>query len=176
MINNHNLYIIVAVDEEMGIGKDGKMPWNFKSELKYFQDVTSKTEDPEKQNMVVMGRTTWESIPKKYRPLKGRKNVVLTRNPEYSAEGADVHHSLDDAVQSADENIENIFVIGGGKVYAEAINHKKLEGIYLTKIHHTFDCDTFFPEIPDAFGEPVSLGGVEEDEIKYNYLFYKRQK
>ena len=174
-MTNHKLYIIVAVDEEMGIGKNGEMPWHLSEEIKYFQKVTTHTDDPNKENMVIMGRTTWESIPEKFRPLKDRRNAVLTRNPEYKAEGAEVFHSLDEAMESPDEGIESIFVIGGGKVYAEAIRHKKLDGIYLTKIHQIFDCDTFFPEIPDAFGEPVSLGGVEEDNIKYEYLFYTRK-
>ncbi len=174
MINNHNLYIIVAADQKLGIGKDGKMPWHFKNELKYFQDVTTKTEDPEKQNMVLMGRATWESIPAKYRPLEGRKNVVLTRNQEYSAEGAEICRSMEEALHSTDGTIENIFVIGGGKVFREIISLPQLDGIYLTLIHNEYDCDTFFPEIPIRFGEPVNLGGAEEDDISYNYLFYTR--
>ena len=176
MINNHNLYIIVAADKKLGIGKDGKMPWHLKNELKYFQDMTTKTEDPEKQNMVLMGRTTWESIPKKYRPLNGRKNVVLTRNPEYEAEGAEICHSLEEAMISADDTVETIFIIGGAKVFEQVMKQLELDGIYLTKIYQTYDCDTFFPVIPEHFGEPKNLGGAEEDDVSYNYLFYSRQK
>ncbi len=176
MINNHNLYIIVATDQELGIGKDGKMPWHLKNELKYFQEVTSKTEDPEKQNMVLMGRTTWESIPKDHRPLNGRKNVVLTRNQEFEADGAEIAYSLDEALDKADSSIENIFIIGGGKVFNEVMSLPMLDGIYLTHIHDIFECDTYFPVIPERFGEPVNMGGSEDDETKYNYLFYSRQK
>lgn len=172
MINNHNLYIIVATDQELGIGKDGKMPWHLKNELKYFQDVTTKIEDPEKQNMVLMGRTTWESIPANHRPLKDRKNVILTRNPEFEAEGAEIAHSLEEAFLLADDKIEDIYIIGGGKVFSEAMSMSKLDGIYLTQIHDTFECDTYFPVIPERFGEPVNMGGSEDDDMKYNYLFY----
>jgi len=175
MINNHNLYIIVAADQKLGIGKDGKMPWHFKNELKYFQDVTTKTEDPEKQNMVLMGRTTWESIPKAHRPLPNRKNVVLTRNPNYEAEGATVCGSLDDALQEADDTIEDIFIIGGGKVFSEVMELPMLDGIYLTHIHTEFDCDTFFPVFPEYFGEPENLGSDKEEGVEYNYLLYRRQ-
>jgi len=175
MINNHNLYIIVATDQELGIGKDGKMPWNLKNELRHFQDVTTKTEDPERQNMVLMGRTTWESIPEAHRPLKNRKNVVLTRNPEFQADGAVVATSLGEAFQLADDKTEDIYIIGGGKVYSDVISKPELDGIYLTQIHELFECDTHFPVIPERFGEPVNIGGSEDDEITYNYLFYKRQ-
>lgn len=177
MINNHNLYIIVAADQKLGIGKDGKMPWHLKNDLKYFQDVTTKTQDPEKQNMVLMGRTTWESIPEKYRPLPDRKNVVLTRDSKYEAEGADIYHSMEEALHAADDNIENIFIIGGGKVFSEIMTFPQLDGIYLTQIHETFDCDTFFPVIPERFGEGENLGNDSDQEegVEYNYLLYSRQ-
>ncbi|MBN2096316.1 dihydrofolate reductase [Candidatus Peregrinibacteria bacterium] len=175
MINNHNLYIIVAADQELGIGKDGKMPWNLKNELKHFQEVTTKTEDPDKENMVLMGRTTWDSIPESHRPLKNRKNVVLTRNPDFVADGAVVAKSLEEAFLLADDKTEDIYVIGGGRVYSDVTSMPQLDGIYLTQIHDIFECDTHFPVIPKSFGEPVNMGGSEDDETKYNYLFYKRQ-
>lgn len=171
---DQKIYIIVAADENMGIGKNGKLPWHLKHELKYFQDVTTKTKDPDKQNMVLMGRTTWESIPSKHRPLKGRRNVVLTRNPDYEAVGAETIHSLDEALNAADDSIEKIFVIGGAQVFKEMMGRSDLAGIYLTQIHEEYDCDTFFPEIPEEFGEPVNLGGEEEDDVSYNYLFYEK--
>ncbi len=171
---NQKIYIIVATDENLGIGKNGKMPWNLKDELKYFQKVTTKTTNSDKQNMVIMGRTTWESIPEQHRPLKNRKNVVLTRNTNFKVDGANVINSMDDAIASADDTIENIFIIGGASVYKQAIDSIDLDGIYLTQIHKEYECDTFFPEIPNNFKKPISLGGVEEDEVSYEYLFYGR--
>lgn len=174
MINDHKIYIIVATDQKLGIGKGGKMPWHLKNELKYFQEITGKTKDLDKQNMVLMGRTTWESIPSAHRPLPNRKNVVLTRNPKYEAEGAEVQYSLDDALNLADERIESIFVIGGGKVFEEMLDSPLLDGIYLTHIHKEFECDTFFPILPERFSEPENLGDCDENGIQYNYLFYPR--
>ena len=169
---NHPIYIIVAADENFGIGKDGKLPWHLKDELKYFKDVTTKTDDHTKQNMVVMGRTTWESIPPEHRPLPNRRNVVLSRNTEYEAVGAETIHTLEGGLLVADNTIEKIFVIGGAQVFKSMMERDDLTGIYLTQIHDEYDCDTFFPEIPESFGEPANLGGVENDEVNYNYLYY----
>ncbi|QQR83023.1 dihydrofolate reductase [Candidatus Peregrinibacteria bacterium] len=168
------LYLIVATDEQNGIGKNGDLPWRLKNELVYFQKVTSETTDASKQNMVVMGRTTWESIPENRRPLKNRKNVVLTRQTDFVANGATVVTTIDDALALADDSVESIFVIGGASVYEQFIAHPDLTGIYLTRLDHTFDCDAFFPEIPKSFGEPEALGGDTESEIRYNYLLYRK--
>ena len=77
------VHIIVALDEKSGIGKDGALPWHLTGDLKYFRDTTCTTESPEKQNLVLMGRKTWQSIPKQFQPLHERINVVLTQNPNF---------------------------------------------------------------------------------------------
>lgn len=174
MINHHPLYIIVATDHNLGIGKNGKMPWGFQKEMKHFREVTMATQNPAKQNMVLMGRTTWESIPEAHRPLKNRKNVVLTRTPDFHAEGAETALSLDKALQRADESIESIFIIGGGKVYAEALTLASLDGIYLTRIDKIYECDTYFPVIPEVFSDKEKLGGDSEDGVDFEYLLYRR--
>jgi dihydrofolate reductase len=168
-----SLYIIVATDINNGIGKSGKMPWDFKKEMNHFKTITTKTTDKNKQNMVIMGRTTWESIPQKFRPLKGRKNMVLTGNKDYMAKGAKVCNSIDTAINFADENIENIFIMGGASVYKEAINHPNLSGIYITKINKTYDCDTFFPQIPKNFSKLKTLGKEKEGKVNFDYLLYE---
>jgi len=84
------VYVIVAVDENNGIGKDGKLPWHFFSEMKYFKKTTLQTNDPNKKNMVIMGRNTWESIQPKYRPLKDRKNVILTSREDLHPENTQI--------------------------------------------------------------------------------------
>lgn len=171
----HKIYFVVAADENMGIGKDGHMPWKLRNEMAYFTETTTKTSDPLKKNMVIMGRGTWESVPENHRPLKDRVNVVLTMNPDYKAEGAAVFHSIDNAIRSAGSNVENIYIIGGGQIFKEFIGDERLDGIYITKINGDFSCDTFFPDIPEGFGEPKSLGGAEEDDVRFEYLLYERQ-
>ena len=174
MINNHKLYIIVAADQNLGIGKNGDMPWHLSEDLKHFRKITTKAKDSNKRNIVVMGRTTWESIPEAHRPLKGRKNVVLTRNPNLVLEDANVSGSLDHAFELADEAIESIFMIGGGKIYDEIIEHPDLDGIYLTHIHEKYEADTHFPIIPERFSKKTILGSGEEGGVKYDFCFYEK--
>lgn len=173
-MKNHEIYIIVAVEKNNGIGKDGKLPWHFKKEIKYFKKITSETENPGKQNMVIMGRNTWESIKPKYRPLKDRKNIVLTKNPQYKAEGAKTAQSLKEAENMADEKIEKIFIIGGEMVFNKAINDPDLTGIYLTRIKKEYECDTFFPEIPERFKKVKSLGTEKEKGVEFEYFLYEK--
>ena len=167
------IYIIVAVDKKNGIGKNGKMPWDFKKEMKFFKETTLKTQDPNKKNMVIMGRTTWESIPEKFRPLKGRKNILLTHRKEYKAKGATICHSLEETFDQADETIEKVFIIGGAKVYQETISLPQLTGLYITKINKTYDCDTFFPEVPKKFLKETELGKDAEEGVEFKFLLYK---
>lgn len=169
------VYIIVAVDSENGIGKDGKLPWHLKKEMAFFTKTTKHTSDPKKQNAVIMGRTTWESITEKYRPLPDRKNIVLTHRPNYEAPGAQVAHSMQSALDLIDEAIEKVFIIGGAEVFKETIEAPYLTGVYLTRISEKFDCDTHFPELPARFTEqpPTVLDSEEEDGVKFECFLYK---
>lgn len=167
------VYIIVAVDSENGIGKNGTLPWHLKKEMAFFTKTTKHTTDPTKQNALIMGRTTWESIEPKYRPLPGRKNIVLTHRQDYSAPGAQVAHSIESALNLIDAHTEKVFIIGGAEVFKEVISAPYLTGIYLTRIHQKFDCDTHFPVIPgDTFGKIEKLGENEEGDIKFEFLSY----
>lgn len=176
----HPIYIIVATDGKNGIGKSGHLPWHLKKEYKYFRDTTRKTDDPDKQNMVIMGHRTWDSLDPQYRPLPHRRNIILTRNTDFKLpadkkyDQITVCTSLDDAIKLADDKIEKIFILGGGQIFKEFINDPRLTGIYLTKIHKTFDCDTFFPEIPAKFGQSRKIGSNEENGIKYDFLLYTK--
>jgi len=169
----HDLYIIGAVDNSNGIGKDGKLPWHFKKEMAHFKAVTTKVGDPSKVNMVIMGRTTWESIPESFRPLEGRANVVLTRRDDFEAPGAKVAHSFDEAIALADDSIENIFAIGGMDIYSEAMKRDDLTGIYLTRIDADYDVDAYFPGIPADFSDIDPLGMDEEDGTSIVYLLLR---
>lgn len=143
--------ILVACTESGGIGKDGKIPWYLPPDLKWFQEITSDTEEPLKKNAVIMGRNTWNSLPKK--PLKKRRNIVLTTcsledgYKDIITDGGEVFHSLDDALThlQKDIHIERIFVIGGEKLYKTAINHPRCNYVFVTLIKNDYLCDTYFP-------------------------------
>ena len=180
MIGNHKVYIVVAADEKNGIGKAGQLPWRLKDDMRFFKEVTTKTEDPAKKNMVIMGSKTWISIPKF--PLPNRLNVVLTRDKVKAEERSGVHgyspschfeSSVEEAFDLADDSIESIFIIGGGQVFAEIMNDPRLDGIYLTRVHAVFDCDVFLPELPKRFAKVQNLGEVEEQRIRFEYLLYQ---
>lgn len=116
--------VVVAATQNMGIGKDGKLPWKLSSDLKFFKEVTMTTSDPVKKNAVIMGRKTWESIPLEHRPLPGRLNVVLTRSGSFdiaTAENVVMCGSMSSALELLAASpyclsIEKVFVIGGGQV------------------------------------------------------------
>lgn len=133
--------IIVAVSLNNAIGKDNKLLMPLPSDLKRFSDITTG-------HTVVMGRKTWESLPDKARPLPKRFNVVLTRNPDYQAAGAD------DVLQSLDDVLEHhgykrrLFVIGGADVYQQALSYASI--IHMTRIHQEISGDSFFPVIDDG--------------------------
>lgn len=172
-----NVHLIVAVDKNNGIGKEGKMPWRFKKEMQFFKDTTSEAIDETKKNMVIMGRSTWESLDEKYRPLPNRENVVLTRNKNYKAQGATTCFSLGEAIRKADldEGIEDIFIIGGAQIYELAMPISN--AMYLTRINESYNCDTFFPDFSEYFqGEPENLGTKEENGVSFTFNYYTRQR
>lgn len=170
------IYIIVAMDQKRGIGIKGKLPWKLKKDMAFFKSITTKSEDCQFRNMVIMGRKTWESIPEKHRPLEGRKNVILTRNKNYKVtdKGAYVAHSFKEAMALVDERIESIFVIGGAKIYEQALKRRDIKGMYITRIKKTFNCDAFFPK-PPRFDKKEKLGVEEENGIEYEFWLFKKQ-
>jgi len=147
-----NFSIIVAMDQNRGIGKGGKLPWSIPDDMKYFKKVTTATEEPSKCNAVIMGRITWESIPDKFRPLKGRVNIVITRNKNFVLpQGVKKAESLTDALKLIDDTVESVFVIGGGQIYHEAIQMPECRTICSTEIDDAFDCDVVFSSIRGQF-------------------------
>lgn len=168
------LAIIVAVDERDGIGKDGSIPWVLPGDMKRFKEITTRTRDTTKQNAVIMGRKTWESIPTKFRPLKNRVNIVLSRGDQESTPGLIWQKSVDDALDfaDADNSVENIFIIGGDELYSQTIN--LVEEIYLTKVHAQFDCDVCFPAIPKYFSVVHKEPPIEENGIQYVFYVYEQ--
>ncbi|KAK9847913.1 hypothetical protein WJX84_009309, partial [Apatococcus fuscideae] len=179
--------LVVAATRQLGIGKDGSLPWKLPGDMKYFKDLTGTTSDPSKKNAVIMGRTTWESIPSKFRPLKGRHNVVLSRKrqqeqpdstPDPSGDGPVTCSSLGTAMELLAQpplanSIEHVFVIGGGQVYKEAIQSELCAAIHLTQIDEDYDCDTFFPKIDQSRFKLWSAASPQKDKgVRYSFLCY----
>lgn len=130
--------LVVAADEAGAIGQAGGLPWRLPADLQFFKRVTMG-------HPLVMGRKTHESIG---RSLPGRLNVVVTRDPAYRPfEGAVVADSLEDALaKAAEADGEEAMVIGGAEIFRQAL--PMAERIYLTRVHATFDADTFLPDVP----------------------------
>ena len=172
--------IIAAVDQKNGLGKNNTLVWRLPSDLKHFSDITTIVQTPGKINAVIMGRKTWESLPPKSKPLKDRLNLVLSREANLDLpEGVLQSNSLDEALSKLQliDHLENIFVIGGGTIYEQAIHHPACEKIYLTRINATFDCDTFFPKIDETrFQLKEQSEILKENDLEYQFLVYKNEK
>ncbi len=146
---------IAAVADNGTIGKDGDLPWHLPDDLKYFQRITTG-------HHVITGRKNYESIPAKYRPLKGRTNIVITRNASYEAPGATVIDSLTGALEIAHlANEEEVFIIGGGQIYREAMTMRLIDRLYLTLVHADVEGDTHFPMLDP--GEWQEVGRTQHD-------------
>jgi len=147
----------------------------------FFKDITSRTKDKTKQNDVIMGRITYLSIPDKYRPLKNRFNCVISRQDSSSLgfpEEVMVAESFDRALQLCGSNnqVENIFVIGGEQVYTEAIQHPLCDVIHYTRLETNIDCTVFFPEIPKNYSLTEKREKKEENGIQFEFQTYTRTK
>jgi dihydrofolate reductase/thymidylate synthase len=167
--------LVVAIDSKYGIGKDGQLPWHLPADLKHFKEITSKVTIATQKNAVVMGRKTWESLPEKFRPLPNRLNIVLTRDVDYALPPGVVKSiSLEDALLNVPEEIDSIFVIGGGQVFKEAMANPFCQKLHLTHIKGDFNCDTFFPPIGPQFMLISASEEVTENNITYQFCDYWR--
>ncbi|KAK7279180.1 hypothetical protein RJT34_24226 [Clitoria ternatea] len=175
--------VVVAATQDMGIGKDGKLPWRLPTDLKFFKEITMKTSDPGKKNAVLMGRKTWESIPLEYRPLSGRLNVVLTRSGSFdiaTAENVVICGSMSSvlellAASPYSLSIEKVFVIGGAQIFREALNAPGCEAIHITEIQSSIECDTFMPPVDSTVFWPwYSSFPKVENNIRYSFTTYVR--
>ncbi len=158
--------LIAALASNGVIGRDGGLPWHISEDLKYFKRLTMG-------KPVVMGHKTYESIGK---PLPGRNNIVVTRNPELELEGATVVHGLDEALAvAASLGAEETFVIGGAELYKLAL--PKVDRMYLTYVHQNFEGDTFFPEFdPDDWTELEHEDHFSEQAgLEYSFVTLERR-
>lgn len=158
--------IIVATANNGVIGKDGTLPWRLPADLAHFKDVTMG-------HPIIMGRNTYESIG---RPLPGRTNIVITRNPDFAAEGCVIAGSLDEAFKKAEisEGSDEIFIIGGELVYIAAL--PLAQRIFLTKINADIAGDKFF-KFDRTEWQQKSAEHHKADELNpYNYEFAVLEK
>lgn len=160
------LSIIVAVDENNAIGKGNQMLAHLPNDLKYFQKVTSG-------HSVIMGRKTFESLPKG--ALPNRRNIVITRDKNLQLEKCEMVHSVEEALTLV-QGEEEVFIMGGGVVYGETIG--MADRLYITHIHYTFqDAEVFFPEIDQKYWKEVWREDHSADERhKYGFSFVRYEK
>ena len=162
--------LVVAMDRGHGIARDGDMPWHLPGDLAFFARLTAGSGD----NAVVMGRKTWETIPERFRPLPRRRNIVITRQEGYVAEGAEVAPSLERALECAQSpGTDRVFIIGGAQIYALALEHPACAGVYITEIDQDFGCDVFFPAI-EGFTRAEILGEELHQELPYRFTRWTR--
>ena len=125
--------MVLAATDGGVIGRDNDLPWRLPADLKHFRRITI-------DHSVIMGRKTFDSMGK---PLKRRRNIVVTRNQDWNAEGVEVFHGLSEALQAC-VGEEEVFIIGGSTIYNQALELGMVDKIYLTRVHGKFDGDTFF--------------------------------
>ena len=159
--------IIVAIAENNAIGKENKLLWHISADMKRFKQITAG-------HTVIMGKNTFFSLPK--RPLANRRNIVISDDPGDSFPGCEMAYSIHEAIGKCEAGREN-FVIGGASVYRQFLPHA--QKLYITRVHKSFDADTFFPEILPGEWEIIEEENVMNDpqnDFSYSFLTYQRKK
>ncbi len=154
---------IAAIGWKDGVlGKDNQLLWRIPADMKRFREITTG-------HPVIMGRKTWDSIPEQFRPLPDRTNIILTRQPDFKAEGALVCHSLAAALSlgKMSPGCTEVFIIGGGEIYAEALPFT--DKIYLTIVMLDVEGDAFFPEYEGLYQE-ISREERTHKDFEYAWI------
>lgn len=162
---------VVAVSENGIIGRKGDLPWSLPDDMKFFQRTTMG-------HHVITGRKNWETIPLKYRPLKGRPNIVVTRDARYNAPGAVVVTSIAEALALAKHEGETeACIIGGGEIYKEALRLQLVDRLYITRIHAHIEGDTHFPAIDaNAWTEVWREEHPADERHAYAFTFMRLER
>lgn len=156
--------MIACVGKNLGLGKNNDLIFHLPSDLKYFKKVTDG-------HMVVMGKNTFKSLPG---VLKNRKNVVLTSaNQEEFPDGVEIFHSLEDFLKTYKDYREEIFIIGGAKVYKDFLNYANT--LYLTEVNQVKDADVYFPKFDKSLYEKEIIEEKCENNIEYQFVIYRRK-
>lgn len=157
--------MIAAASENDVIGKNNELIWHMPADFKYFKEKT-------KGHIIIMGRKTFESIGV---PLKFRTNVVITSMEDYRPDGVEVFQSLDKALDwSSKQNDDEVFIIGGASVYKQSLDIANR--IYLTRIHESFEGDTYFPKLNDNWKLVLKEENKKDEKNPYDYSFLVYEK
>jgi dihydrofolate reductase len=160
-----SISFIFAMDRKRAIGKDNQLPWHLPADLKFFKKMTTG-------HPILMGRKTYQSIGK---PLPGRRNVIITQDPNFTAEGCEIVHSAREAAAQFQQ--EELFVIGGSEIFRLFL--PQADRMYVTRIEHEFAANTYFPEINMQEWLLVSNEqGIQDEKNPYEYYFqlYERKR
>jgi len=160
------IILIAAVAENNALGKNNDLLWHLPLDFKRFKEITSG-------HHIIMGRKTFESFPK---PLPNRTHVIITRQKDFEYEGCIVAQDLEKALAICPKN-EDLFIIGGGEIYAQSIH--LADQLDITRVHHSFDADVYFPEIDPVIWELTSETFNQKDEkhhFDYTFQKYTRKK
>lgn len=153
------IILIAAVAENNALGKNNDLLWHLPKDFKRFKEITSG-------HHIIMGRKTFESFPK---PLPNRTHVIITRQKEYVCEGCIVVQDLEKAIAVCPKN-DDIFVIGGGEIYSQSIH--LADQLDITRVHHSFEADVYFPEIDPKIWELTSeVFNPKDEKHLYDYTF-----
>lgn len=156
--------LIAAAAQNNALGKDNDLVWHLPDDFRRFKKLTTG-------HYIIMGRKTFESFPK---PLPNRTHVVITRQKDYKADGAIIVHSLEEALREAKEDPQP-FIIGGGEIYKQALDIA--DKIELTRVHGTFEADTYFPQFDTNQWKLTETQHHEKDDrhaFSFTYLTYER--
>lgn len=154
--------IIAAVARNRAIGKDNQLLWNIPEDMAHFKTLTAG-------HTVVMGRKTWESLPPRFRPLPGRRNIVISRQADYAAPGAELADSLENALKLA-STATLVFIIGGEQIYAQAMGIA--DRLEITEVHLEPEGDAWFPEIAAVDWEKAA----KTEGAGFAFVTYRRRK
>ncbi|WP_121661757.1 DfrD/DfrG/DfrK family trimethoprim-resistant dihydrofolate reductase [Metabacillus litoralis] len=152
--------LIVAMDQNRVIGYKNDIPWRIPRDWEYVKNVT-------KGHSIILGRKNFESIG---RALPHRRNIILTRDKDFSFEGCEIVHSIEEVFELCKQEKE-LFIFGGEQIYKLFLPY--VEKMYITKIHHSFEGDTFFPEVNEKEWKEVSVEkGIKDDQNPYTYYYH----
>ncbi|TIB68475.1 hypothetical protein E3Q22_03530 [Wallemia mellicola] len=188
-LSNLNVIVAATIENGIGLSNSNSMPWRLSNELKFFAKVTStKLETQEDPNVVIMGRKVWDSIPQKFKPLRNRQNVILSRTNDLQInDNVKLLHNVESAIAYTNESKTRVFCIGGAQIYNQMIPYASR--VFMTRVKSPSfeEADVKFPELRDNewrrcthedfekyVGFEVQEGDIEENGVIYEFQMYER--